>query len=259
MIVDRSIDWLSGLVLFSECGSLKGRTWWRTPASSSTRRWEEADSAFSASRRKTSSGPTCATDATVKTAAPATLCAARRLSFKTLLLLFQTRCLKTSQRIVSSSSCTFMSERGRRTADTRRLCGSRAPDWELEKQKPAIISSVSTFSLHSFNSALLQSFSVFALWFGCFREITRSATIRRRDVPPCLFCPDDRKRLEKLFEVQFVSASATENPTIICVNRLQIKRDSVDDASPAFELMNRSVFLLCGAPDSFLRPALTRR
>lgn len=72
------------------------------------------------------------------------------------------------------------------------------------------------------------------------------------------FCPDDRKRLKKLFEVQSVSASATENPTIICVNRLQIKHDSVDDASPAFELMNRSVFLLRGAPDSFLQPALIR-
>ena len=50
----------------------KGRLWWRTLASWLTPRWEEADSASSASPRKTSSGPTCATDATVRPLTPDT-------------------------------------------------------------------------------------------------------------------------------------------------------------------------------------------
>lgn len=45
--------------------SMRVLRWWLTPASSSTPPWEEADSESSASPRRTSSGPTCATAVTV--------------------------------------------------------------------------------------------------------------------------------------------------------------------------------------------------
>lgn len=57
---------LSFLLRFAECVSTRALGWWWTRASSSTPQWGEEGSGSFVSRRRTSSGPTCATAAMVR-------------------------------------------------------------------------------------------------------------------------------------------------------------------------------------------------